>query len=103
LKQTTTNQIIEACKAKDRAAIKRLIEAIPQDKWDFWTGRDQTATVYLPPVTVCVWYQDGCGGINSYTKVLVQISIDDFDVGNLLLYQSMFTDKELKIPNFISI
>jgi hypothetical protein len=97
---TTANEIIEACKATDRAAIKRLIEAIPRDEWVVEPG---LATVRLPPATVRVWHLSGGSGINTYTEVSVVVELEDLDLDGPVppLYQGKFTDEELKIANYI--
>jgi hypothetical protein len=68
---TTAYEIIEACKAKDRAAIVR------------------------------VWHLSGGSGINTYTEVSVVVELEDLDGPVPPLYQSKFTDEELKIANYI--
>jgi hypothetical protein len=97
---TTAYEIIEACKAKDRAAIKRLIEAIPRDAWVVEPG---LATVRLMPATVRVWHLSGGSGINTYTEVSVVVELEDLDLDGPVppLYQGKFTDEELKIANYI--
>ena len=62
---TPANEIIEACKAKDRAAIKRLIEAVRRDEWVVEPG---LATVRLTPATVRVWHLSGGSGINVFVR-----------------------------------
>ena len=94
----TANEIIAACKAKDRAAIKRLIEAFPRDEWAVEPG---LATFRLMPVTVRVWHLSGGSGINTYTEVCVVVELEDLDGPVPPLYQGKFTDEELKIANYI--
>jgi hypothetical protein len=95
---TTANEIIEACKAKDRAAIQRLIEAIPRNGWVVEPG---LATAHLTPATIRVWHLSGGSGINTYTDVCVVVELEDLDGPVPPLYQGKFTDEELKIANYI--
>ena len=96
---TTANEIIEACKTKNRAAIKRLIEAIPRDKWVVEPG---IATAHLTPATVRMWHISGGSGINTYTEVAVVVELEDLNGPVPPLYHGKFTDEELQIANYIS-
>jgi hypothetical protein len=97
---TTASEIIEACKTKDRAALKRVLEAIPRDEWVVEPG---LATVHLTPATVRVSHLSGGTGINTYTEVCVVVELEDEDLDDPVppFYQDKFTDEELKIANYI--
>jgi hypothetical protein len=93
---TSAKDLIDACEARNRAIICRLIAAIPEKVWEVIPGR---ATSYLPPVTIQVWHASGGSGINTYETVHVQILLD----GQVLpRFASTFTAEELQIPNYIS-
>ena len=56
-------ELESACQEKDRAAISKLIEAIPADRW---TVIPERATCLSGPLTVQVWRDSGGSGINTY-------------------------------------
>lgn len=79
-------------------AMRRLVEAIPKEKWYVRPG---LATASLPPIIVRVWHAEGGSGINTYTKVHVVVEREDLSVRVPPLFVGTFTDDELKILNFI--
>jgi|ERR1017187_5577266 hypothetical protein len=91
------NQLIAACRTRDRASICRVLESIPREEWDVIPGK---ANADLDGVKVQVWHTSGGSGINSYEKVYVQVVPD---VDEHPLFADTFTATELQLPNYITL
>jgi hypothetical protein len=92
---TTAKELINACGAKNRAIVLRLIAAIPREGWQVIPG---LATSCLTPVTIQVWHASGGSGINTYETVHVSVLLDDQVAP---IFAGTFTAEELQIPNYI--
>jgi len=96
----TGTELGRACEAKDRVAVFRLIEAIPEDRWEIVLGR---ATCPLEPLTIQVEHASGGSGINTYETVRVCILAGDEVRGEPVwpTFIGTFTADELRLPTYI--
>jgi hypothetical protein len=95
--ESLDSRLISACQTGDRAAICRLLESIPRERWDIIPNRAQCN---LDSVRAQVWHAAGGSGINTYEKVTVHIIVNDED-RELCVFADTFTSSELRLPNYI--
>jgi hypothetical protein len=84
----------QACEARDRVAICRLIASVPEDRWTF---PDRRAEASYDSVRVCVHWLSGGSGINTYKTVSVAILWPDGSSD----FAGQYSAEELPLPNYI--
>ena len=90
------DELRKAIQNRDRAAICRLIEAIPAGRWSY-PGSPIHAQAWEDSVGIAVHHVSGGSGINTYDSVSVRILWPDGTTD----FGGHYSAEELRLPNYI--
>jgi hypothetical protein len=90
------DELRRAVRDRDRAAICRLIEAIPANCWSY-PGSPPHAQAWKDSGGIAVHPVSGGSGINTYESVSVSILWPDRTVD----FGGYYSAEELRLPNYI--
>lgn len=90
------DELRKAIQDRNRAAICRLIEAIPANQWRY-TGSPVRAEAWYESVHIVVHHISGGTGINTYNHVSVNVRLPDREPE----FAGKYSAEELRLPNYI--